>query len=193
MVFDMSLCSISHLSWHICSLRIIDATVLSSPWSVPFQLQVSLIRSSEYALGFLDLSQGLRVLRGIPDYVRQLTEFLSQVLAVTTSRKPSSVETLGFLAIIPLLFFAERIVNAFNTLTGALQLTSLRRGEVPKVSITWDTLAPRRWWHEETSRVESGTLEVCMLPIHGCLQCASWSLALLQPDQSHGAARKEVL
>ena len=29
-VFDMSLCSISHLIWHICSLTIIDATVLSS-------------------------------------------------------------------------------------------------------------------------------------------------------------------
>lgn len=143
----MSLCSISHLIWHICSLTIIDATVLSSLWSVPFQLQVSLIRSSEYALGFLDLSQGLRVLRGIPGSLRQLTKVLSQNLAVKTSRKPSTVEeTLGFHAMIPLFFYRT---HSTDLLTGALQLTSLRRGEVPKVSITWDTLAPRRWWHED--------------------------------------------
>ena len=140
-------CSISYLIWHICSLTIIDATVLSSLWSVPFQLQVSLIRSSEYALGFLDLSQGLRVLRGIPGSLRQLTEVLSQNLAVKTSRKPSTVEeTLRFHTMIPLFFYRT---HSTDLLTGALQLTSLRRGEVPKVSITWDTLAPRRWWHED--------------------------------------------
>eukprot|EP00434_Breviolum_minutum_P045589 symbB.v1.2.040910.t1/scaffold7643.1/size10096/1 len=61
-------------------LETIGSVVRLYPISASCNSMVSLIRSSEYALGFLDLSQG------------------------------------------------------------ALQLTSLRRGEVPKVSITWDTL-----------------------------------------------------
>ena len=62
----------------------------------------------------------------------------------------------------PLVFLCRP--HSTDLLTGALQLTSLRRGEVPKVSLTWDTLVPWRWWHEDTSSVESGTLEVFMLP-----------------------------